>query len=51
MIILMYDGYYLEIYCKDSALLQTLMQEAKKLSDTIVEGKYDDTDTRTMMYV
>ena len=51
MIILLYDFYYLEVYCKNQVWLQKLMHTAIDTPGAIVEEKYEDTDTRTEMYV
>lgn len=51
MIILLYDFYYLEIYCKNQIWIQKLMHTAINTPGAVVEGKYEETDTRTSMYV
>ena len=51
MIILLYDFVYLEIYCKNQIWLRNLMCEAISISGAVVEAKYENTDTRTIMYV
>lgn len=51
MIILIYDCFYVEIYCKKNIWLEKLYQTAQKISGVIVSKKYEDTDTRTAMYV
>ena len=51
MIILMCDCFYVEIYCKNAAWLQTLLRTAKEIPGTSVCEKYVDTDTRERMYV
>ena len=51
MIILLYDFYYLEIYCKNQAWIQKLMHTASNTPGAVVEEKYEETDTRTTMYV
>ena len=51
MIILLYDFYYLEIYCKNQTWIQKLMHTANNTPGAVVEEKYEETDTRTTMYV
>lgn len=51
MIILLYDFYYLEIYCKNQTWIQKLMHTAINTPGAVVEEKYEETDTRTIMYV
>lgn len=51
MIVLLCDGCYVEIYCKNHIWLQTLLRDAKKVPGAIVEEKYEDTDPRSIMYV
>lgn len=51
MIILVCDFYYLEVYCKNQAWLQKLMNNARSIPGASVQEKYEDTDTRTVMYV
>lgn len=51
MIILLYDCYYLEVYCKNKLWLQKMINKAVHQPGTIVEKKYEETDTRTSMYV
>lgn len=51
MIILLYDFYYLEIYCKNQMWLQKLMHTAINTPGAVVEAKYEETDTRNVMYV
>lgn len=51
MIILLYDFYYLEIYSKNHIWTQKLMHAAIDIPGTIVEEKYEETDTRTTLYV
>lgn len=51
MIVLLYDRAYVEIYCKDSAWTQILFQRGTEIPGAHVTKKYDDTDTRTEMYV
>lgn len=51
MIILIYDCYNVEVYCKNNKWLETLLVNARKTSNTIVTKIYKDTDSRTQMYV
>ncbi len=51
MIILLYDFCYLEIYCKNQTWIQKLMHTASNTPGAVVEEKYEETDTRTSMYV
>lgn len=51
MIILLYDFYYLEIYCKNQMWMKKLMHTAINTPGAVVEEKYENTDTRTTMYV
>lgn len=51
MIILFFDFYYMEVYCKNQTWLQKLMHTAINIPGTIVDEKYENTDTRTTMYV
>lgn len=51
MIVLLYDRAYVEIYCKDSAWTQILFESSTKIPGAHVSKKYDNTDTRTEMYV
>ena len=51
MIILLYDFYYMEVYCKNQLWLNSLMQTAMAIPNAVVEKKYEHTDTRTSMYV
>ena len=51
MIILLYDFYYLEVYCKNQEWIQKLLNTAANAPGAIVEEKYVDTDDRTIMYV
>ena len=51
MIILLYDFYYMEVYCKNELWLNSLMQTAMAIPNAVVEKKYEHTDTRTSMYV
>lgn len=51
MIILLYDFYYLEVYCKNQTWIQKLMHTASNTPGAVVEEKYEETDTRSTMYV
>lgn len=51
MIILLFDYCYMEVYCKNQIWLQKLMHTAIDIPGAIVDEKYEDTDTRTTMYV
>lgn len=51
MIVLLYDFYFLEIYCKNQIWIQKLMRTAINISGAVVEEKHENTDSRTTMYV
>lgn len=51
MIILLYDFCYIEVYCKNRGWLQMLMSTVINIPNTVVEKKYENTVTRTIMYV
>ncbi len=51
MIILLYDFYYLEIYCKNQTWIQKLIHTASNTQGAVVEEKYEEKDIRTTMYV
>ena len=51
IILLLYDFYYLEVYCKNQEWLQYLFCTAKNIPNTRIERKSEDTDPRTTMYV
>lgn len=50
MIILLYDIYYLEVYCKNQIWLQKLLNHVINTPGARVEEKYEETDPRTIMY-
>lgn len=51
MIILLYDFYYLEIYCKNQIWINKLMHTVLNTPGALVEEKHEETDTRTSMSV
>lgn len=51
MIILLYDFYYIEIYCKNQVWLQKMMHEVISTPGAVIDEKYEDNDPRTVMYV
>ena len=51
MIVLAYDGSYVEVYCKQAQWIHRLLQNAKAIPGTQFCPKYVETDTRTTMYV
>lgn len=51
LILLIYDGAFAEVYCKNRAWLKTLLQNAKSIPNAIVTQKNPDTDSRNTMYV
>lgn len=51
MVVLMYDCYFVEIYCKNQNWLQTLLQTAESIEGAEVYKKYKETDRRTVFYV
>ena len=51
MIVLMYDFYYVEIYCKNRLWLHTFLRTAKDIPGAIVKEKDEKTDPRITMYV
>ncbi|MED2706607.1 DUF2691 family protein [Bacillus toyonensis] len=50
IIVLMYDCYYIEIYCKDTKLIENICDYVKQQGYTDIEYK-DENDPRTGMYV
>jgi len=51
MILLIYDCYYAEIYCKNILWLNTIFDTLQKDPQVSVHKKFESTDTRTTMYV
>ena len=51
MIILLYDGVSFEVYCKNRKWLETLWRNLCQMEGVKAYKKYEDTDTRTAMYV
>ncbi len=51
MIVLVVDAYYLELYCKDPALLRDLTALAKAIPGAKLEEKTEENDGRYRMYV
>lgn len=51
MIVLIYDGYFMEIYSKKQTWLYSLLKTAKNTTGISVRKKTESSDTRTEMFV
>ena len=51
MILLLYDGLCAEVYCKNPAWLQSMLENAARIPDAEMTPKSSLTDSRTTMYL